>query len=158
MKGVCLHHEAGPLDAAVPNEVWFRRLTELKKIGCNAIRAAHNPPSSEFLDMCDELGFLVMNEFVDKWENPHLREGTNKNPFYNQPFADPNFSVEWQRNFSETIRRDRNHPSLIIWSVGNENPIGFVPKSGSILSNGAVDPGDLAITIPIRFALAMRSA
>lgn len=121
MKGVCLHHEAGPLGAAVPAEVWERRLVNLKEIGCNAIRTAHNPPSPEFLDLCDELGFLVMDEFVDKWENPYKPKSGKANPFYDMPMADPHFSEEWQKNFRETIKRDRNHPSVIFWSVGNEN-------------------------------------
>ena len=67
LKGVCLHHEAGPLGAAVPLSVWQRRLTQLKDIGANAIRTAHNPPSPEFLDLCDQMGFLVMDEFFDCW-------------------------------------------------------------------------------------------
>lgn len=121
MKGVCLHHEAGSLGAAVPKAVWRRRLEKLKSIGCNAIRTAHNPSTVEFLDLCDELGFLVMDEFVDKWENPYKKPSAKKNPFFDVPFADPHFSTEWKKNFGATIRRDRNHPSVIIWSVGNEN-------------------------------------
>lgn len=121
MKGVCLHHEAGPLGAAVPDQVWERRLKALKEIGCNAIRTAHNPTSVEFLTMCDTLGFLVMDEFVDKWENPYRGRYGKKNPFYDVPFADKNFPTEWKHNFKETIRRDRNHPCVVIWSVGNEN-------------------------------------
>ncbi len=108
MKGVCLHHEAGSLGAAVPAEVWERRLLKLKEIGCNAIRTAHNPMAPEFMDLCDELGFLVMDEFVDKWS-------------YWGEFTNPMFRNEWQKNFRQTIRRDRNHPSVVIWSVGNEN-------------------------------------
>jgi len=122
MKGVCLHHEAGALGAAVPEEIWRNRLLKLKAIGCNAIRTAHNPASVEFLDLCDELGFLVMNEFVDKWENPYKEPKAKRNhPFFDMPFADLNFDTEWEKNFGETIKRDRNHPSVIIWSVGNEN-------------------------------------
>ncbi len=121
MKGVCLHHEAGALGAVVPKEEWYRRLKKLKDIGCNAIRTAHNPASVEFLDLCDQLGLLVMNEFVDKWENPYKEPNAKKNPFFDVPFADINFSTEWEKNFRATIRRDRNHPSVIIWSVGNEN-------------------------------------
>lgn len=116
MKGVCLHHDAGVLGAAVPDEVWLRRLKELRAIGCNAIRTSHNPTSPEFMDMCDQLGFLVMDEFVDKWDN-----ASTDNVFFDEPFADPMFSEEWKKNFGETIRRDRNHPSVIMWSVGNEN-------------------------------------
>ncbi len=107
LKGVCLHHDAGTLGAAVPERVWERRLENLKAIGCNAIRTSHNPPAPEFLDLCDRLGFLVMDEFVDKWDD--------------KVFGDPGFPSEWKKNFRETIRRDRNHPSVVIWSVGNEN-------------------------------------
>ncbi|MDB4583320.1 hypothetical protein N9164_09225, partial [Draconibacterium sp.] len=121
MKGVCLHHDGGSLGAAVPDEVWVRRLQNLKAIGCNAIRTAHNPASPEFMTMCDTIGFLVMNEFVDKWDAPYPRGGDPNDNFLNNHMADPNFSVEWKRNYAETIRRDRNHPSAIIWSVGNEN-------------------------------------
>ncbi|PKQ61732.1 glycoside hydrolase family 2 [Labilibaculum filiforme] len=121
MKGICLHHEAGSLGAAVPKAVWRRRLLKLKSIGCNAIRTAHNPTSVEFLDLCDELGLLVMDEFVDKWENPYKKPTDKKDPFFDVPFADQHFSSEWKKNFGQTIRRDRNHPSVIIWSVGNEN-------------------------------------
>lgn len=116
IKGVCLHHDAGAFGAAVPLQVWERRLAKLKAIGCNAIRTAHNPHAPEFLDLCDIMGFLVMDEFVDKWNNSDAEF-----EFYAAPFADPYFHTEWQKNFGETIRRDRNHPSIIIWSVGNEN-------------------------------------
>jgi beta-galactosidase len=121
MKGVCLHHDAGVLGAAVPTEVWRRRLLKLKAIGCNAIRTSHNPPSVDFLDLCDELGFLVMEEFVDKWDDGVIEDKKTNNPFFDDPYTDPFFFEEWKKNYGETIRRDRNHPSVIIWSVGNEN-------------------------------------
>ncbi|UMB61720.1 glycoside hydrolase family 2 protein [Lutibacter sp. A80] len=121
MKGVCLHHDAGVLGAAVPIEVWERRLKILKGIGCNAIRTAHNPAAPEFMDLCDEMGFLVMNEFVDKWYD-NVPWNTKKSSFFNpNGFGDPYFYLEWQKNYQQTIFRDRNHPSVIIWSVGNEN-------------------------------------
>ena len=132
MKGVCLHHDAASLGAAVPDEVWVRRLQKLKAIGCNAIRVAHNPASPEFMNICDTMGFLVMNEFVDKWNAPY-RKNAPKDPFYNVQMADPNFTVEWQRNYEQTIRRDRNHPSVIIWSVGNENhPAGSIGQNDGL--------------------------
>lgn len=105
MKGVCLHHDGGPVGAAVPTAVWHYRLQQLKNIGCNAIRTSHNPPSPEFLDLCDALGFLVMDEFCDKWEPPHYL----------------NFETDYPRDLSEFIMRDINHPCVVIWSVGNEN-------------------------------------
>ena len=70
VKGVCLHHDAGLVGAAVPKDVWKRRLLALKEMGCNAIRTSHNPASDEFLDLCDELGFLVQDEFYDEWDLP----------------------------------------------------------------------------------------
>ncbi|MCL7754604.1 glycoside hydrolase family 2 TIM barrel-domain containing protein [Polaribacter sp. Z022] len=124
LKGVCLHHEAGVLGAAVPIDIWKSRLKTLKSFGCNAIRTAHNPMSKEFLDLCDEMGFLVMNEFVDKWNSDaSLVWAPKKHPTFFNPsgFADPFFEFEWQKNYKTTILRDRNHPCVIIWSVGNEN-------------------------------------
>lgn len=138
MKGVCLHHEAGPLGAAVPVEVWRRRLAQLKSIGCNAIRTAHNPMSPEFMDLCDEMGFLVMDEFVDKWENAYKAPKAKKNPFFDMDMADPNFSTEWKKNFAATIKRDRNRPSVIIWSIGNENhPPGTIAQNQGLRNYGA---------------------
>ena len=70
MKGVCIHHDAGVLGAAVPREVWKRRLLNLKEIGVNAIRTSHNPQAPDLYELCDELGILVMNEAFDEWESP----------------------------------------------------------------------------------------
>ena len=109
LKGVCLHHDGGAFGAAVPLGVWERRLSNLRELGVNAIRTAHNPVAPEFLDLCDRMGFLVMNELFDCWtmkKNPH-----DYSLFFN----------EWsKRDLADTIRRDRNHPSVILWSVGNE--------------------------------------
>ena len=122
MKGVCLHHDAGSFGAAVPDaSIWRYRLQKLKAMGCNAIRTAHNPASATFMDLCDEMGFLVMDEFVDKWDKTYRPSLAEDSPFYDVSFFDPNFSDEWKRNFESTILRDRNRPSVIMWSVGNEN-------------------------------------
>jgi beta-galactosidase len=109
IKGVCLHHDASAFGAAVPLEVWERRLVRLKQLGVNAIRTAHNPPAPEFLDLCDRMGLLVMDELFDCWTGA-------KNPFdYHLYFG------EWSsRDIRDTVRRDRNHPSVIIYSAGNE--------------------------------------
>ena len=109
LRGVNLHHEAGGLGAAVPERVWQRRLEALKAMGANAVRTSHNPPAPEFLDLCDRLGFLVMAEAFDEWTVGKVPEG------YHRYFA------EWsERDVSDFIRRDRNHPSIVLWSAGNE--------------------------------------
>ncbi len=109
LKGVCLHHDAGVLGAAWNADAWTRRLKMLKKMGCNAIRCSHNPPAPEFLDLCDQLGFLVMDELTDTWTWPKKENG------YATLFD------EWaEKDLVALIRRDRNHPSVILWSIGNE--------------------------------------
>ena len=109
LKGVCLHHDGGAVGAAVPLDVWKRRLSILKDLGVNAIRTAHNPPAPEFLDLCDRMGFLVMDEFFDCWT-----KGKNKHDYHL-------FFKEWSHtDLREGILRDRNHPCVILYSVGNE--------------------------------------
>ena len=109
MRGVNLHHDAGGLGAAVPERVWRRRLETLKAMGANAIRTAHNPPAPEFLALCDSLGLVVMLEAFDEWTFGKVPEG------YHRYFA------EWsERDAVDIIRRDRNHPSIVLWSAGNE--------------------------------------
>jgi len=109
LKGVCLHHDASAFGAAVPLRAWERRLETLKQLGVNAIRTAHNPPAPEFLDLCDRMGFIVMDELFDCWT-------VAKNPFdYHLYFKD------WSLiDTRDTVRRDRNHPSIVIYSAGNE--------------------------------------
>ena len=107
--GVALHTDGGAVGTAVPLAVWERRLTELRKYGVNAIRTAHNPPAPEFLDLADRMGFLVMDEMFDCWT-------VGKNAYdYHLYFKD------WYvRDTTDTVMRDRNHPSIILWSAGNE--------------------------------------
>lgn len=105
LKGMCLHQDAGSLGVAVPDEVWLRRLKAMKEIGCNAIRCSHNPPSPEFLNICDTLGLLVLDEAFDKWKSG-----------YYEPFYDANAL----HDIADMVLRDRNHPSVIVWSIGNE--------------------------------------
>ena len=118
LKGVCLHHDGGVLGAAVPRRVWQRRLEILKSMGVNAVRLAHNPPAPEVLDLCDRLGLLVIDELFDKWRSPW--QGS-------KPWAAPqlaayqtDFDHHWAQDINDFIQRDRNHPSVILWSVGNE--------------------------------------
>jgi beta-galactosidase len=109
LNGVCLHHEAGSVGAAVPVRVWERRLQVLKQMGCNAIRTSHNPVAPEFLDLCDKMGFLVMDEIFDEWTQGKVEQGYH------------NYFKEWsQKDLVNFIHRDRNHPSIIMWSAGNE--------------------------------------
>ena len=107
--GVALHTDAGAVGTAVPLALCARRLTELRKLGVNAIRTAHNPPAPEFLDLCDRMGFLVMDEMFDCWT-------IAKNTYdYHLYFK------EWSlRDTADTVQRDRNHPSIILSSAGNE--------------------------------------
>jgi beta-galactosidase len=107
--GVALHTDGGAVGTAVPLAVWERRLTALRKLGVNAIRTAHNPPAPEFLDLADRMGFLVMEEMFDCWT-------VGKNTYdYHIYFK------EWSvRDTADTVMRDRNHPSIILWSAGNE--------------------------------------
>ncbi|MEM6391426.1 MAG: glycoside hydrolase family 2 TIM barrel-domain containing protein [Planctomycetota bacterium] len=122
IKGVCLHHDAGLVGAAVPDGVWRRRLLTLKAGGCNAIRTAHNPPSAAFLDLCDELGFLAQNEFYDEWDNPKDKRknmGEKERDFVTDGHAE--FFQDWaERDLKNTMLRDRNHPCVFQWSIGNE--------------------------------------
>jgi beta-galactosidase len=112
LNGVCLHHDAGCVGAAVPERVWERRLEILREMGCNAVRTSHNPFASEFLDLCDRMGFLVMSETFDEWKVPKGQIGPN---------GYSNYFDEWyERDVRNAVRRDRNHPSIILWSAGNE--------------------------------------
>lgn len=111
IKGVCLHHDAGSLGAAVPLSAWERRFKLLKEVGVNAIRVGHNPASPEFMSLCDKMGIMVMNETFDTW-TASKNNGENG---YNLYFKD-----WWERDTRDLALRDRNHPSVIIYSVGNE--------------------------------------
>ena len=109
MRGVNLHHDGGAVGAAVPERIWERRLAVLKSMGANAIRTSHNPPAPEFLDLCDRMGFLVMAEAFDEWTVGKVSEGYH------------NYFAEWSgRDLTDFIHRDRNHPSIVLWSAGNE--------------------------------------
>lgn len=109
INGVCNHHDLGCLGSAISKRALQRQLEILKEMGCNAIRTSHNPPAPELLDLCDNMGFLVMDEAFDMWKKP-------KNKL--------DYSMVWdemhKKDLQDMIRRDRNHPSVIIWSIGNE--------------------------------------
>lgn len=109
IKGVCLHHDLGALGAAVNVRAMERQLELLKEMGCNAIRTSHNPPAPEQLDLCDRMGFIVMDETFDIWRK-------RKSQYDYSLYFD-----QWhEKDLTDHIRRDRNHPSVFMWSVGNE--------------------------------------
>ena len=145
VKGVCLHHDAGVLGAAVPREVWMRRVQELKHMGANAIRMSHNPQAPMLYDICDQLGMLVMDEASDEWEFPKRKwvEGWNQGkPAFDGTY---DFFEEWiDRDVTDMVRRDRNHPSVFLWSVGNEVDYPNDPYSHPVL-----DGGNAAINQPM---------
>ncbi len=109
LQGVCNHQDAGALGAAVPDKILRFRLEQLKKMGVNAIRTSHNPQTPVFYNMCDEMGILVMDEIFDGW----MQKARND-------YGAHSFDEWWEKDLSDWIKRDRNHPSIIIYSVGNE--------------------------------------
>ena len=140
VKGVCLHHDAGVLGSVVPEEVWRRRLENLKSIGANAIRMSHNPQAPVLYDLCDEMGMLVMDEASDEWEFPKRKwlEGWNVGtPGYDGSF---DFFEEWiERDVTDMVRRDRNHPSIFLWSIGNEVDYPNDPYSHPVLDGKKIN-------------------
>ena len=111
LRGGCVHHDHGLLGAVSLRDAEYRKAKILKNFGYNAVRCAHNPPSPAFLDACDELGLLVMDEFTDIWN-------IGKNPYDYHLF----FKDHWKHDLKSMIQRDWNHPSVILWSIGNEIP------------------------------------
>lgn len=139
VKGVCLHHDAGVLGSVVPKQVWKRRLERLKEIGVNAIRMSHNPQSPDLYDLCDEMGFLVMDEASDEWEHAKRKwiKGWNRGePGYDGSY---DFFEEWIDNdVRDMVRRDRNHPSIFLWSIGNEVDYPNDPYSHPVLDGSSI--------------------
>ena len=116
LKGVCLHHDLGPLGAAVNKAALIRQIKILKDMGCDAIRTAHNMPSQWQMDVCDSLGMMVMAESFDMWIYPKCKNGYAK--FFN----------EWaDKDITNLVKANRNHPSIVMWSIGNE-----IPEQGSV--------------------------
>jgi len=110
-KGVCNHHDLGPLGAAVNTSALRRQLSLLKDMGCDAIRTSHNMPTPELVTLCDEMGFMIMVESFDEWKAPKVKNG------YSHLFD------EWaEKDIMNMVHRDRNHPSVVMWSIGNEVP------------------------------------
>lgn len=118
LQGVCMHHDLGALGAAINVSAIERQLHILREMGTNAIRTAHNPPAPELLELCDRMGFLVLDEFTDTWRIPKKPNG------YALLFDD------WgTADLTALIRRDRNHPSVIAWSTGNETAEQWYPET-----------------------------
>lgn len=113
-KGVCLHHDLGPIGAAVNTAALKRQLVILKDMGCNAVRSSHNMPSLEQLELCDEMGFLFLAESFDEWAKPKVENGYHR------------FFDEWaEKDVVNLVRATRNHPCIVMWSAGNEVPDQF---------------------------------
>ncbi len=121
LNGVCLHHDAGALGAAWHTDAWVRRLLKLREMGCNAIRTSHNPPAPELLELCDIMGFIVIDELTDTWT-------VSKKPNGYATLFD-----EWaEKDLVAMIRRDRNHPCVVMWSTGNEVGEQGIPEKWQI--------------------------
>lgn len=130
INGVCLHHDLGALGAAVDSAAIRRQIRILKDMGANAIRTAHNPPAPELLRLCDEMGMMVLDEAFDVWTRSKIRHADYAKHF-------PAWHV---RDLVDFIRRDRNHPSVIAWSVGNELPEQKeAPQAGAAIARELVD-------------------
>jgi beta-galactosidase len=109
LNGVCMHHDLGPLGSAVSRRAVERQFEILKDMGANALRTSHNPPAPEVLDVCDELGFVVLDEAFDEWRQAKVKNGYSTL-----------FDAWAEKDLRAMIRRDRNHPCVIMWSIGNE--------------------------------------
>jgi beta-galactosidase len=120
-KGVCIHQDGGSVGVAITDQISERLLRELKALGVNAIRTSHNPPAPEFLDLCDRLGFLVMDEAFDEFTPAKNKWVVGWNKGVPGRFGYSEFFADWSvRDISDQVRRDRNHPSIVMWSIGNE--------------------------------------
>jgi len=137
LKGVCFHHDAGALGAAVPKEVWEKRMETLKELGVNAIRMAHYPHQDFIYDLADEMGFLVQDEAFDEWEYGKNKwiEGWNVGTPGNEGYHEA-FSKWGVKDVQDMVRRTRNRPSIIMWSIGNEIDYPNDPYSHPVLDEG----------------------
>jgi Beta-galactosidase/beta-glucuronidase len=140
INGVCDHHDLGCLGAAIHKDAIIRKLSILKEMGCNAIRCSHNPPAPELLDACDSLGFIVMDESFDMW---HQKKTKNDYARF--------FDKWFERDLTDLVVRDRNHPSVIMWSIGNEvleqwnsaSADKLTPEQANLILNASHDASSL---------------
>lgn len=140
LKGVCIHHDLGSLGAEVYRPLWERRLRELKALGCNAIRTSHNPQDDIIYDICDEIGLMVMDEAFDEWEFPKRKwiEGWNVGiPGYDG-YAE-HFNQWGEKDITDMVNQHKNHPSIIMWSIGNEVDYPNDPYSHPILDTESIN-------------------
>ena len=142
LKGGCMHHDNGLLGAAAFADAECRRVATMKRNGFNAIRTSHNPPSSAFLNACDRLGMMVMDEFTDVWELPKKPNGYNRY-----------FGAHWEKDLRAMVARDYNHPSVVIWSIGNEIPERIMPAGLELGRKMAEAVREIDSTRPITNAI-----
>ena len=128
LHGVCLHHDLGALGAAFHKKAARRQLRVMQEMGVNALRTAHNPPAKDVLDLCDEMGILVMDESFDMWEKP-------KTPYDYARF----FPDDYRQDVASWVRRDRNHPCLLMWSIGNEIYDMHASDRGAVITKALSD-------------------
>ena len=137
LKGLCIHDDAGALGVAVPPEVWERRLKLLKAGGCNSLRMSHNPHADYLYQLCDRLGFLVMDEAFDEWEHGKNKWVAGWNVGTPAQFGAHEFFKEWgERDLRDMVLRNRNRPSIIMWSIGNEIDYPNDPYTHEVLNTG----------------------
>ena len=142
IKGVCLHHDLGALGAAVNTRAIERQLEIMQEMGVNGIRTSHNPPAPELLELCDKMGFIVMDEAFDMWKQPKTE------------FDYGNDWDDWHvKDLEDQLLRDRNHPSIFIWSIGNEIPEQWNEKSVPIAKELAAIVRRLDSTRPLTAAM-----
>ncbi len=142
LKGGCVHHDNGPLGAKAYDRAEYRKVELHKASGYNALRSAHNPPSTALLEACDSLGILFIDEAFDMWK-------TGKNAFDYHLYFDEN----WKKDIESMVLRDRNHPSIILWSIGNEIPDMDNPKTVEVASMLANHVRELDATRPVTAAV-----
>jgi beta-galactosidase len=157
-KGVCIHQDGGSVGVAIPIQIWERRLSELKSLGVNAIRTSHNPPSPEFLDLCDRLGFLVMDEAFDEFTPAKNKWVVGWNQGVPSRFGYSEFFPDWSvRDITDMVLRDRNHPSIVMWSIGNEIDYPNDPFTDPALGD-AYRPGNPPGTDMVKWGLPLVAA
>ena len=162
LKGVCIHQDAGSFGNAVPAAVWALRLAELKEMGCNAVRTSHHPFAPEFYDLCDQMGIYVFDEAFDEWTRD-WSYNDNEDPRGKAQYGYHLYFAQWHdTDIRAMLRRDRDHPSVILWSIGNEipnqlEPDGYKMARELIAICHEEDPSRLASSACDRSAIASRN-